>query len=444
MGESRWHRESGPGASTCRSGAWSARTSARPWGPRPAGGPGRSPPTTRTPPRWAWRRPAGRWPPPAVPVPKSSSSPPPSPPTTTRPTPPPSTPPWASPAGRRLRLVRLGALGRGRRAAAAVGRPRPPGAGRGRRPADGPRRRAPTSATRATVPPPSRSCPTGAVAELVGPGGGHRGVPRPVAGARASRLPASGRSASARQVYVPLAQAAFADALKQAGITAEAVDHLVVTGLHARAVRAVRTPLGVAAEALVADLAADGRQPGRGPARRARWPTCSSGPTPGQMIVTWSAGRRRRRRSSCGPPTPCRRSRRARRAGLATRGRPGGGRAAPICLRAVPHLAGPAAPRAAAPARPRSPRRARTCCASKGGSSASTPAAAWPAASATCRPPGCACTARRSTRWSRSGWPTCRGTVATFTIDRLAFSHVAAHRRASSSTSTAAAATAAR
>ena len=55
------------------------------------------------------------------------------------------------------------------------------------------------------------------------------------------------------QAYVPLAHAAFADALKSAGITAESVDHLVVTGLHTRAVRAIKSSLGVAAEAVAPD-----------------------------------------------------------------------------------------------------------------------------------------------------------------------------------------------
>jgi 3-hydroxy-3-methylglutaryl CoA synthase len=57
--------------------------------------------------------------------------------------------------------------------------------------------------------------------------------------------------------YVPLAHEVFTDACKQAGITAESVDHLVVTGLHARAVRAIRTSLGVAESALVPDRAAE-------------------------------------------------------------------------------------------------------------------------------------------------------------------------------------------
>lgn len=56
--------------------------------------------------------------------------------------------------------------------------------------------------------------------------------------------------------YVPLAQAAFADACKSAGLTAEELDHVIVTGVHARAVRAVTRTLGVRPEALVDDLGA--------------------------------------------------------------------------------------------------------------------------------------------------------------------------------------------
>lgn len=48
------------------------------------------------------------------------------------------------------------------------------------------------------------------------------------------------------QAYVPLAQAVFDEALKSAGITPDGVDHLVVTGLHARAVRLVRSSLRAA------------------------------------------------------------------------------------------------------------------------------------------------------------------------------------------------------
>jgi len=54
-------------------------------------------------------------------------------------------------------------------------------------------------------------------------------------------------------VYVPLAHAAFADALKSAGVSAQELDHVVVSGLHTRAVRAVKGGLGVRSEALAPD-----------------------------------------------------------------------------------------------------------------------------------------------------------------------------------------------
>jgi hydroxymethylglutaryl-CoA synthase len=55
---------------------------------------------------------------------------------------------------------------------------------------------------------------------------------------------------------VPLAEAAFADALKEAGLTVGEVDHLVVTGLHSRAVRVAATRAGVEPGVLVDDRAA--------------------------------------------------------------------------------------------------------------------------------------------------------------------------------------------
>jgi hydroxymethylglutaryl-CoA synthase len=54
--------------------------------------------------------------------------------------------------------------------------------------------------------------------------------------------------------YVPLAEAAVTDAFKRAGITAENVDHLIVTGTHARACRRVAGSLGVPPTAVVDDL----------------------------------------------------------------------------------------------------------------------------------------------------------------------------------------------
>ena len=56
-----------------------------------------------------------------------------------------------------------------------------------------------------------------------------------------------------QEVYVPLVEAATAEALKRAGIVAADVDHLAVAGLHVRAVQAVGRSLGTRPEALVAD-----------------------------------------------------------------------------------------------------------------------------------------------------------------------------------------------
>jgi hydroxymethylglutaryl-CoA synthase len=69
------------------------------------------------------------------------------------------------------------------------------------------------------------------------------------------------------QAYGPLAEAAMADALKQAGLTAGQVDHLIVAGLHARAVsRTVRVsavPSEAVADNLVASIGnAGSAQPG--------------------------------------------------------------------------------------------------------------------------------------------------------------------------------------
>ncbi len=54
--------------------------------------------------------------------------------------------------------------------------------------------------------------------------------------------------------YVPLAAAALTDALKQAGVTIEEIDHLVVGGVHARAVGVIGKSVGVRAGVLVDDL----------------------------------------------------------------------------------------------------------------------------------------------------------------------------------------------
>ena len=54
--------------------------------------------------------------------------------------------------------------------------------------------------------------------------------------------------------YVPLAEIAIGDALKQAGVTPSELDHVIVTGLHSRAVKRIAGSLGARPEALVDDL----------------------------------------------------------------------------------------------------------------------------------------------------------------------------------------------
>jgi 3-hydroxy-3-methylglutaryl CoA synthase/uncharacterized OB-fold protein len=58
------------------------------------------------------------------------------------------------------------------------------------------------------------------------------------------------------QVYGPLAEAAMADALKQAGLTPGQVDHLIVAGLPARAVSRTIRAVGMPAEAVAGNHAA--------------------------------------------------------------------------------------------------------------------------------------------------------------------------------------------
>jgi hydroxymethylglutaryl-CoA synthase len=55
-------------------------------------------------------------------------------------------------------------------------------------------------------------------------------------------------------MYVPLAQAAITDACKQAGITVQTIDHLIVSGTHARAVGVIAKNAGANAGALIDDL----------------------------------------------------------------------------------------------------------------------------------------------------------------------------------------------
>jgi 3-hydroxy-3-methylglutaryl CoA synthase/uncharacterized OB-fold protein len=55
-------------------------------------------------------------------------------------------------------------------------------------------------------------------------------------------------------LYVPLGEAAVADALKIAGVTADEVDHVIIGGVQARAARQLAKRLGVRADAFAPDL----------------------------------------------------------------------------------------------------------------------------------------------------------------------------------------------
>jgi 3-hydroxy-3-methylglutaryl CoA synthase/uncharacterized OB-fold protein len=58
------------------------------------------------------------------------------------------------------------------------------------------------------------------------------------------------------QVYVPLADQAINDALKSVGVTADELDHVVITGVHARAARSVAKRIGARPESYAPDLGA--------------------------------------------------------------------------------------------------------------------------------------------------------------------------------------------
>jgi 3-hydroxy-3-methylglutaryl CoA synthase len=75
------------------------------------------------------------------------------------------------------------------------------------------------------------------------------------------RTPGSARSRQWEErfgevAYTPLAEQAWNAVLKQTELSADQIDHLVVTGMHSRAVRSIAGRLGVAKEAIVDDLAA--------------------------------------------------------------------------------------------------------------------------------------------------------------------------------------------
>lgn len=103
----------------------------------------------------------------------------------------------------------------------------------------------------------------GAAAFLFGPG---TGVAEVVAAASSTtevldrwRLPGEHASRTWEErfgepLYTSAAEQAFTDALKAAGVVAEGLDYLVVTGVHGRAARALRKSLGARSDAVVPDL----------------------------------------------------------------------------------------------------------------------------------------------------------------------------------------------
>jgi 3-hydroxy-3-methylglutaryl CoA synthase/uncharacterized OB-fold protein len=106
-----------------------------------------------------------------------------------------------------------------------------------------------------------------AVAFLCGPdAAGAPVLAAPIAWASATaeflerwRLPGEGASHQweerfGEHVYLPLAESALAEALKQAGVTAGAVDHLVVAGTHARAVKRAAAAAGTRQGSVADDL----------------------------------------------------------------------------------------------------------------------------------------------------------------------------------------------
>jgi hydroxymethylglutaryl-CoA synthase len=85
--------------------------------------------------------------------------------------------------------------------------------------------------------------------------------------------------------YVPLGRDVFARAIKEAGLSAEDVDRVVVTGMHARAIKAVTAKLGVAKEAPVNDLTSVVGQAGTAQPGLVLAAALESGGEPGQVVV---------------------------------------------------------------------------------------------------------------------------------------------------------------
>ena len=216
------------------------------------------------------------------------------------------------------------------------------------------------------------------------------------------------------QAYGPLAEAAMADALKQAGLTPGQVDHLIVAGLHARAVSRTIRAAGVPAEAVADNLVASIGNAGTAqPGILLADVLDRAGPDETVLLVVLADGATAfalRTTDGPGQPPPAAAGRRADRGGQhRARATP------PSC----PGAGSWTASRRAGRTRTRSRRRPRS--AGRTGSSGSSRRSAPGAARAACRRTGSASNATRWTRWLPEPLADVPATVATYTVDRLAY-----------------------
>ena len=222
------------------------------------------------------------------------------------------------------------------------------------------------------------------------------------------------------ELYVPLAREAFAAALKDAGLAEGDVDHAVVTGLHVRAVKAISKGLGVREGALAPDLSGSVGNLGAAQAAVALCDVLERA-EPGQVIVVLVAGRRGRRAGAAHHRGADRGTGSAGRGGRPVRGRAGGRRARRPAVCDLPDLARPHAPRAPTPPGSRRP-----------GAPTVHRSEQWKYAFAGSRclvcgfrhmPPTRACLSCHTIdQMQPERLADVPGTVATFTIDHLAFS----------------------
>ncbi len=216
-------------------------------------------------------------------------------------------------------------------------------------------------------------------------------------------------------VYVPLAEQAVTAALKEHRHRRRRLDHVIVTGSHARAVKAAARAIGARPEALADDLADEVGNTGT-----AHWALLLADvldrAEPGQQIAVVAA-RRRLRRVAAAHDRRCSPAHRQARVGP----RPHRGHPRRPHVRPVPHVARLPRARAAAPARARPPGRAAVGPHRRLEVRASS-AAATRAASSTCRRRGSAWASGEIDQMEPVRMADVPATIATFTVDRLAFS----------------------